>query len=57
MAHEWTVIENVDDDFLTRLNDIQSYCSSLKSSNRDGIYIYLSQTLVVFNFVNNITKS
>lgn len=56
MAHEWTATENVDGDFLTRLNDIQSYCSSLKSSNRDGIYVYLSQTLV-FNFVNNLTKS
>lgn len=56
MAHGWTATENVDGDFLTRLNDIQSYCSSLKSSNRDGIYVYLSQTLV-FNFVNNLTKS
>ncbi|VVC26119.1 Domain of unknown function DUF4485,Myc-type, basic helix-loop-helix (bHLH) domain [Cinara cedri] len=39
MTHNLTAIENVDDEFLTRLCDIQSYCSSLKSTHRDDILL------------------
>lgn len=51
MTHELAVFNNFDEDFLMRLCDIQLYCSSLKSTHRNGIYVYLSQ-IVVSSFVN-----